>query len=283
MYELGPKPRDSVHTLIGRGGFGNQLFQAAWALKLQSQGYSVRVDVGWYQQPTGGESRILEVDYEGLGIPTVTLSRLQRSAICRLPKRFVYTDNEISHFPHIGVGSKPFSTTYAQNAHIPIALNCDQIERLTGVAWGGIGTENSVAVHVRLGDYRTHAATRKHHAMTDPRWSFNQAQKLSEEFDFSNIVVHTDEPEWLSKQVPQTSKMTFAPAPPLAQQLLHLMCSSRALVMSNSSLSWWAGFLLSKRDPSYPVIFPTPWNRQAGLQDQTLALPEWRRTLRSVV
>lgn len=283
MGERGPKLSERAHTVIGRGGFGNQLFQAAWALALRSMGHSVRVDVGWYHQPTGGEPRSLEVDYAAVGISTVSLSRVQRSLICHLPKRLVYTDDESSYLPRPGARRKRFSTTYAQNARIPLSLTQDQIERLTRVEWGNIGKEDSVAVHVRLGDYRTHTATREHHGLTDPRWSLEQAARLREEYDWPLIRVFTDEPEWLPRGVLDCAHMKVSPSPPNSRTLLHEMCLSKALVMSNSSLSWWAGFLLSRVDPSHPVVFPEPWNRRVGPQDHLLALTEWHRAPRVVI
>ena len=37
------------------------------------------------------------------------------------------------------------------------------------------------------------------------------------------------------------------------------MSLSQGLIMSNSSFSWWAGWLMRQRDQSARVIAPRPW------------------------
>jgi hypothetical protein len=62
------------------------------------------------------------------------------------------------------------------------------------------------------------------------------------------------------------------------------MARSHAFVMSNSTLSWWAAFLVTAyRDEPTDVLIPYPWMAQPEPRDDLLLLPEWTRFERSLL
>lgn len=55
---------------------------------------------------------------------------------------------------------------------------------------------------------------------------------------------------------------------------LKAMASGRAMIMSNSSFSWWAAALMRRADAGAPVIAPRPWTA-GGTAKADLLEPDW--------
>lgn len=55
---------------------------------------------------------------------------------------------------------------------------------------------------------------------------------------------------------------------------LKAMSAGQALIMSNSSFSWWAAALMRAKNPAAPVIAPRPWT-SSGTAKADLLEPEW--------
>jgi len=134
-----------------------------------------------------------------------------------------------------------------------------------------------VGVHIRLNDYLKPKSA-DFHGVTDPVWSLEQGLQLREELNIRNIVVFSDSSNLASRICePLKARDVQFDDSKSGWEVLAKMATSRALVMSNSSLSWWAGCLISDRDKTAKVIIPTPWLRNQSELDEKLLLPFWHQ------
>lgn len=273
----GTAPRRVVVQLIG--GLGNQLFQVAHAYRRSLRSPSVRLDVGWYAHvPTSATPRRLGVDAAEVGLPFVALPRAVWSR--RLAIAHVEGDGARSLRARAAGRLAVLETGYWQSwngveavalpMHELIQRMCDR-QRVTITP--GL---DYVAVHARLGDYlepRTAAV----HGLTDVRQQLDLADQLRAAHGIARIRVFTDSPGALADlgmgrfdvDVDESQSALAA---------LAGMASASALVMSNSSLSWWAavhgGWLGGGR---MAVTMPRPWLLTPSRYDDALPAPVWRR------
>ena len=91
------------------------------------------------------------------------------------------------------------------------------------------------------------------------------------------LRVFTDSPEQVEGEF-QGLPYAFEVAPNTPElspwETVASMARSRAIVMSNSSFSWWAAWLMRQRDPSVRVIAPRPWVAD-GASAHELLYEEW--------
>ncbi|MCX6469273.1 MAG: alpha-1,2-fucosyltransferase [Corynebacteriales bacterium] len=130
-----------------------------------------------------------------------------------------------------------------------------------------------LAVHIRRGDY-LQARNRGIHGLARPGYFRAALQRVAGLP--STQVLFTDSPELLA---PDFNFLADAEIydPELAMgpvTTLAAMAAGHGMVMSNSSFSWWAAWVMSRRDPSCPVVAPRPWH-DAGHAATDLLLPQW--------
>lgn len=136
--------------------------------------------------------------------------------------------------------------------------------------------DTSVSAHVRRGDYLTPEAA-FHHGIASSAY-FARALHLLRQIPGvpAQTYVFSDSPDLVQKELSGTTDLTFVEDTTKLSSLGTVLAMSRgsAFAMSNSSFSWWAAWLMSRRNPDAPVVAPRPWiaNGQSG-HDQLL--PSW--------
>ena len=134
---------------------------------------------------------------------------------------------------------------------------------------------NWFGLHVRRGDYLSPAA-QAFHGLVGTTY-YRRAVHLCEQLvGKAPLVVFSDDVSLAREVLREISDgVTFIEPPsnsPPKESLL-LMMKARALVMANSSYSWWAAWL--GEAPRRPVIAPRPWFRSVEVRESDLLLPEW--------
>jgi hypothetical protein len=137
-----------------------------------------------------------------------------------------------------------------------------------------IKASKPLAIHLRLGDYKN---LENIYGRLDSSYferSMAIAMQLS---DSRNVLVFSDEPALAAEFFRNTSldvEVVIAPedSSPLESLLLISQCAG--LIASNSSFSWWAGYLMEDR--SNPVIFPRPlFHTEARREPKRWLLDHW--------
>lgn len=132
-----------------------------------------------------------------------------------------------------------------------------------------------VHLHIRRGDYLSASAS-KVHGLAGLGFFQRAVKRIRETEPEAQFKVFTDSPEQIPTELladwDALIEENQAQATPL-ESLLEL-ASGSGIVMSNSSFSWWAAWLISQRDAKAQIIAPRPWFAN-GDSASTLLLPDW--------
>lgn len=115
---------------------------------------------------------------------------------------------------------------------------------------------NSVAVHVRRGDYLS-ASVVSHNALDEAY--FRQALE-NVGVGPDRVFFFSDDPEWCQSTFHDISGAEFVEPTGNETDFMHLVCMSKAssLVISNSTFSWWAAYL---SNVAKEVFYPAGYGR----------------------
>lgn len=150
-------------------------------------------------------------------------------------------------------------------------LTPEENSRITELA-----TTETLTAHVRRGDYLTREAA-FHHGIASADY-FNRALHLLRQLTDQDLLarVYSDSPDIVQRELTDPAHLEFITDTDSMGSLATVLAMSQGVgfAMSNSSFSWWAAWLLSRRSPAAPVIAPRPWlaDGQSG-HDQLL--PGW--------
>jgi hypothetical protein len=260
------------------GGLGNQLFQLAFAVAVKNHlSYEVAVDPGRLKSRRGIKGRHLAIDPSAFGLRESRSSswiwRLPACLRSNLAIEYVEPNNW-----SLDILSESTRATrgYFQNSELVDSVAGVFLPDLEELLPTSDTASPYVAVHIRIGDYAKPLVASVH-GLTDPNWSLEQCRALSEMVGIDRKVIFTDSPEVLRSMIGNSDlrDFEFDDSREPAQVLGHLAGSS-ALVMSNSTLSWWAARLMSQRTGfATPVIFPSPWMARPSQFDKSLEVRGW--------
>ena len=286
-------PKPITVRLIG--GLGNQLFgYYAGAALAAHHGVELRLDTSWTRHGiTDHDIEILALDLPGTWLPNDSL-RAKLSAPGTIPGRAVtkafrdiprlgkplriYEAPGVGHDPDLlrqppgtrlrGYFQSWQTVEYAVNAgyprrpplKLPSTWLNDTIHRAA--------REQPIAVHVRRGDYAKVAefgllgpayyepaiSSIRERGVTGPIWLF------SDEADIARAALgrYADQAEAIA-----------SPDGPATEMLA--MSHAAAVVIANSTFSWWGAWMAAK---GTPVIAPDPWF-SSGPTIGGLIPPEW--------
>lgn len=274
------------------GGLGNQLFQYSYGLALQEKyggrllldRHVVRNDPGKAhvldylvdletQSPLDNLCVFLLAVYAGLQIRVLSaIFGKTRKTTEHLAKVGVhhcfdsrYSELRVSWLPFVFLHGNFMSEKYfasvselvSASIHTERVLGDEHRETVTRIR-----TSNSVAVHVRRGDYLDERWRDKLHVCTDIYYETAVQIALNELesptfFVFSNSEVDTD---WVRENYRFLPEGTVF-VPPGSHDFEHfaLMANCRHFIIANSTFSWWSSYLSRCQDKL--VVAPKPWNR----------------------
>jgi hypothetical protein len=133
----------------------------------------------------------------------------------------------------------------------------------------------SIHVHIRRGDYLTSSASAVHGLATEDYFE-RAIQRILRQNPHASFKIFTDSPELITNDQLTRWNATLEEGQGTLPPLLSLleMGSGSGLIMSNSSFSWWAAWLMTQRNTDVPVVAPRPWMAN-GDSAHTLLLPDW--------
>ena len=110
-----------------------------------------------------------------------------------------------------------------------------------------IGGAASVSVHVRRGDYVTHASARAFHGTCPPEWYRAAMNRMADIVPGCRFVVFSDDVPWSRANLPAWPDIIHVDIPDGRDH--H--------IIANSSFSWWGAWL--NPSPTKRVIAPKRW------------------------
>jgi hypothetical protein len=119
-----------------------------------------------------------------------------------------------------------------------------------------------IAVHIRRGDYMKmihKVPLLREFRRCQLAYYINAITKLRQSRSNCPVLICTDSPEWVKPLLSQLDgQAVLAPVPKDIKPKFADFCTlylASAVVISNSTYSWWAAYLRSNRE----IIAPTPW------------------------
>jgi hypothetical protein len=212
------------------------------------------------------------------GSPVAASQRLARLGVYH-PFTLRHVELKVAKLPYHFLHGNFMSERYFQSA-LSRVQSCIDPDRVLGPRTtdlvARIGASNSVAIHIRRGDYLHDQWREKLHVCTDDYYAraIDIIRKQVKEpvfFVFSN---NQEDTQWIRDNyrfLPQETVFV----PPGSSDIEHfaLMAKCRHFIIANSTYSWWASYLSSH--PEKVTVAPSPWNR--GAWDMTdLYITDWK-------
>lgn len=261
------------------GGLGNQMFQyaagRALALRLRAD---LKLDLSWFTNIAEGcTPREYLLDDAFSLTPAVTtpdecapltwrresyFSRLLRR-IRRHPRPHAATyvcEPQTSYWQGFNALTSPtFLSGYWQNERYFSQIEAvirrdftfsDLKIRAAALAKRICASSNSVAVHVRRGDYVSNPVTNKIHGICSQEYYSAALKYLISKFDSIELFLFSDDPDWVKEHfdcssLPSTV-VAFSEHVDEPWHDMHLMSLCRHHIIANSSFSWWGAWLARK-------------------------------------
>jgi hypothetical protein len=138
-----------------------------------------------------------------------------------------------------------------------------------------IRSTNSVALHVRRGDYVRNPAAADFHGTCDMAYYAAAVADMVKRPSDVELFVFSDEPEWartnLKFDLP--THIVEAHTPEQGHLDLELMRHCQHHIVANSSFSWWGAWLCES--PAQRVYAPHRWFRDPGTNTSDVIPPLW--------
>jgi hypothetical protein len=137
-----------------------------------------------------------------------------------------------------------------------------------------IQSADSIAVHVRRGDYVSDAQVAAVHGALLPSYYTEAADKLRGLGIEPQFFIFSDDPDWAEANLhlPGPASVVRCPADVADHESLRLMTLCRHTIIANSTFSWWGAWLAEQ--PGQVVVAPRRWFR-AREAPNSLFPPSW--------
>lgn len=134
---------------------------------------------------------------------------------------------------------------------------------------------NSVAIHVRRGDYINNPRINSVHGICSLEYYQQCVKSLSAQVDNPEYFVFSDEPDWVGKHLQLDGKVTVVDnnTPEMPVWDLWLMSKCKHNIIANSSFSWWGAWL--NGNPDKIVFAPKQWFSGGNVQPNIIP-EQWR-------
>jgi len=138
---------------------------------------------------------------------------------------------------------------------------------------------NAIGVHLRYGDYDNSSRTRAFHGLTAPSYYDEAIESLLSQLNQVDQIIFVTDDVDRAKETIEKLKICKTSIPinvvsSTAIEDLGVLSSCSGIVLSNSSFSWWAGYLGSALRAS-KVVAPKPWLSVESDFDRALVVPSW--------
>jgi Glycosyl transferase family 11 len=138
-----------------------------------------------------------------------------------------------------------------------------------------IGSTNSVALHIRRGDYVSNSKNLEFHGLCSLDYYGQAIQLMSDRVDHPHFFVFSDEPQWVKENFKLECPVTVVDhhSGDLSYEDMRLISQCQHQIIANSSFSWWAAWL--NNNPQKIVIAPLKWFNNASADIKDLIPNQW--------
>ncbi len=134
---------------------------------------------------------------------------------------------------------------------------------------------NSVAIHVRRGDYVHHPNANVHHGICSLLYYEQAIAHLKKTENDMSLFVFSDDLEWCKNNFKFDLPINFVDSNDASNAHfdMHLMKHCKNAIIANSSFSWWAAWL--NANPKKIIVAPIKWFNDASIDTSDLIPETW--------
>jgi len=274
-----------------KGGLGNQLFQYAFGRLIASRrGEELKLD----KDILGARKDT----YRAYGLDNfkikATLATPEETRIAKYPygpvsKGWRFVKAKFFRVFHITYEVKmlktqaPYLDGFFQSYKYLEPLRGELLEEISlkedlSLKYGALITEmaaaNSVAVHIRRGDYINDARTKQAHFICDLVYYEKAMAFISEKISAPVFYIFSDDIAGAKENLKGKEKLVFVSNPEMKDyEEMMLMSKCQHNIIANSSFSFWSAWL--NQNPAKIVIGPKKWNNKYPAAYRDLMPESW--------
>lgn len=285
-----------VTTVQLMGGLGNQLFQLGFGLAIP-QADEREIQFSFNELKLNGR-RVPRRDFDVkdlLDESEITYYGLARILLyglsSRVSSQYVVRERRFGESLLNEVTSKTrFVMGYFQTHELMRAVWPQFVARIrkAGGKWSQIlePAKDYCALHVRLGDIAQFGQARDFHGLTHPEYFERALDEVCKRQLVSTVKVVSDEPQAAKLLLNELGlerrfELIFSDGKSSVDDLA-TMAQASAVVASNSTFSWWGGFM-SEQLHGALVVVPVPWFASNEVNTRALIPDHWISVKRQVL
>ena len=293
------------------GGLGNQLFQYALGKSLALQNDTELVlDTSWHESAEAHNPprefalrhfavnfRTMEhADEKALGLPNMSSTNLAAKVCRRLfrlresrkpltGRRFII-EPHYHFFPDILAidhdcylagdwQSERYFSAHESTIRKEFTLK-HPLSPSAQAFFEHIKKTNSIALHIRRGDYAHTKATNAFHGLCSPEYYAQAVTVITKTVLEPTLYIFSDDIVWAKENLTFPYPTVFVDDPSIpAYEALALMGACAHQVIANSSFSWWGAWL--NQNPEKIVVAPKQWFATNTISTADLIPDSWIR------
>ncbi len=283
------------------GGLGNQMFQyaAAKALSLHLHA-ELKLDIQSFKREILPELDV-ERNFELTAFKEFDFQEASKDEIRELQKesllgkklekiippykRRVYSEKDFSFDPNFFKAKYPVyirGHRQSEQYFYPYREQIKQIFVLPEIIFNNVFAmgekmkfENSLAVHVRRGDFLRLPIILDWHGVLEKNYYAKGIEIIRDKVDNLKIYYFSDDIDWIKKEL-----LPEFPGEIISESIsknhyqdFYLMSQCKHNIIANSSFSWWAAWLNNHKDKK--VIAPKKWFNNAPLNYKDVIPENW--------
>ena len=279
------------------GGLGNQMFQYALFKKFQSLGREVKADISFYDKYNSHNGFEMDKIFL-LNVPRATKKNINElkdtSNFLRKYRRFFRVFWKSTDIEQIGSDfndsifsvKNAYLNGYWQSEKFFKDIESDirkdftfrNIDFKNKTILKKILGNNSISVHIRRGDYETHAQTKKLlGGICTPDYYNHAIRLICSKIKNPLFFIFSDDLTWTKKNLTLPDNAVFVDINlgENSYKDLFLMSNCKHNILANSSFSWWAAWL--NTNPKKIIICPNKWSNSRRLDSKDRIPTNWIR------
>lgn len=262
-------------SVLCSGGLGNQMFQYAFYCNLKQQGYNVELDISYFNHNSIHSGYELQKCF-GINDGTdrhdyfskkwrIVYSMMARMHIKKL-FNIIFEGYQLKEINKMKTGvlygywqSERYFKEIEE--YIKKRFTFVDISKESQSLLDFLHQENSVAIHVRRGDY---LKQNRYVNLSETEYYRNAIHKVYEEIPNPSFFVFSDTIEWCRENMPLPVDTTYVDfnTDRKSYEDMFLMSNASNIILANSSFSWWAGYLGNHNRVYRPSKYKVNWKAE---------------------
>lgn len=274
-----------------KGGLGNQMFRyaAARALSAETKQH-LKFDISFYRQAGTDTPRAFVLsDYMIIGEEATDseIASLEPGFFCKLISRLNAKFNLDYHYSFHrlktadrGLLVDEHLNSFRYFEKYPNLIRTEfRLKNQPSQIYNDLEKEikaegQSVAIHIRRGDYAANSAINNYHGTCLPEYYYQAIKLLSGRIKISKLFIFSDDVKWVKANLKFDYPCVYISRPGLSEtEELQLMKTCNHQVIANSSFSWWGAWL--NENPNKIVIAPKKWLAKKAIALDDLIPSDW--------